>query len=976
MVLFRKAFQFLLAVIITATLSGGNYLSRFAAKGAAANDSRGSVVQGNQPGNFQLLSATTGWVLSGGQLFRSPDGGQTWSMITPPEAQSVWTAYFLNELEGWAVTSVPSDLQPGASKVQLATTRDGGETWERSDLVFDPFPDLPGAQPESVKLLFQDTQNGLLTFKRPTSSNFNVLAGFQTTDGGRTWQALTNPEPGIAASDPAAGPGEATQRQVDMLDDKIGWALETNGVCQADLPKSAATCTQSQSLFHTQDGGQTWIPLALPASSVSPAPLEPELVTTGQAFDKCEVASLSQLQTWWDASPYQAVNLYIGGSLRACSNQALNADYLSEIDRQGWTLIPTWVGPQAACSGYSQRINYDPNKAFQQGIDEANAASQAAQNLRLWGQALYYDLESFETANEECLESAKAFIDAWSGQLHANGFVAGVYGSPCRSGLPDFWYLENAPEAVWIANWYLTPAYNPNASVWDIYCMDSSYWPNHQRLRQYAGGHDETWGSVTMNIDSNVMDGIVAQAYGQSSQICPRPSTPAAAGVILYTSADYDCGGRQAEFGYAWRGAPGFYNLGSFFDGRASSIYLPGGWSARLYENLNGAGGQVCLSNAVTNFAGMTFNNGHALNDQVSSMEVFTALNCGSGAGLQASDIQPPQVSIINHLKSGYLNAANTSPVVIQANLADTGSGVSHAQFFAGYSTGGAWNWQNLGWDVNGGDGWSANWNPSTTPDQTEIGLYVYGWDQAGNGAGVPVLHLTLDRIAPFSVVQALPATLDRTAIHVAWSGSDSLSGLGSFDIQIQDNGGAWQNWLSGVSASTLNGTYYGQLGHSYGFRSRAIDKAGNQETYPASADATTKVNLCDPDAYEPDNAIMQAGTLDSGQAQAHSICGIGDQDWAVFSAQAGQSFFFVTRNLSPDTDTWLGVYDAQGNLLAENDNRGSTDPSSMILFHPNADGLVYLKATNTDARLAGNGVTYDLLAVPAQNIYLPLLNK
>ncbi len=41
-------------------------------------------------------------------------------------------------------------------------------------------------------------------------------------------------------------------------------------------------------------------------------------------------------------------------------------------------------------------------------------------------------------------------------------------------------------------------------------CLSDTLWSNHQRLRQYAGGHDETWGGVTLNIDSDVMDGIVA----------------------------------------------------------------------------------------------------------------------------------------------------------------------------------------------------------------------------------------------------------------------------------------------------------------------------------------------------------------------------------------------------------------------------------------------------------------------------------
>jgi hypothetical protein len=31
-------------------------------------------------------------------------------------------------------------------------------------------------------------------------------------------------------------------------------------------------------------------------------------------------------------------------------------------------------------------------------------------------------------------------------------------------------------------------------------------WVNHQRLHQYKGDHNETWGGVTINIDSNFLD--------------------------------------------------------------------------------------------------------------------------------------------------------------------------------------------------------------------------------------------------------------------------------------------------------------------------------------------------------------------------------------------------------------------------------------------------------------------------------------
>lgn len=99
----------------------------------------------------------------------------------------------------------------------------------------------------------------------------------------------------------------------------------------------------------------------------------------GQGFDKCEIPSLSELQTWKANSPYQVVNLYIGGSRRSCPNTALTAAYLAQLSQQGWKFIPTWVGPQCLYDDISD----DLTTAYNQGVAEANAAIAVAANLAL-----------------------------------------------------------------------------------------------------------------------------------------------------------------------------------------------------------------------------------------------------------------------------------------------------------------------------------------------------------------------------------------------------------------------------------------------------------------------------------------------------------------------------------------------------------------------------------------------------------------
>ncbi len=236
------------------------------------------------------------------------------------------------------------------------------------------------------------------------------------------------------------------------------------------------------------------------------------VISNQQGYDKCEIPSTTQMQTWWNSSPYYEANIYIGGSARACANNGLNAAWVSTVSNQGWNFIPTWVGPQAPCSAFSSRFSYDPPTAYNQGRSEANSAYNVASNLGLIAQGrntiIYYDLEAFP-GDAACREAAKSFISGWSGRLRELGQRAGAYGSACGSYVTDWVGITYVPDDVWLAHWIYN-SYTPGATVWDVACVSNGYWSNHQRLRQYAGGHNETWGGVTFNIDSNAEDGHVA----------------------------------------------------------------------------------------------------------------------------------------------------------------------------------------------------------------------------------------------------------------------------------------------------------------------------------------------------------------------------------------------------------------------------------------------------------------------------------
>jgi hypothetical protein len=208
------------------------------------------------------------------------------------------------------------------------------------------------------------------------------------------------------------------------------------------------------------------------------------------------------MQSWWSNTPWSDANIYIGGSNRGCAQSQLTAAWVKAIFAQGWHLIPTWVGPQApgsGCSGCGQ-MSSTPATAHQQGIAQADLAVAKAKTLELQrATVIYYDMEGYSPSSA----AVSAFIDGWTSRLHELGNTSGVYGG-ANNANTDWSAIGNPPDAVWIASW------DGHARATPISGLSDNLWANQQRIHQYQGGHDETWGGVTFNIDSNYEDGPVA----------------------------------------------------------------------------------------------------------------------------------------------------------------------------------------------------------------------------------------------------------------------------------------------------------------------------------------------------------------------------------------------------------------------------------------------------------------------------------
>jgi peptidoglycan hydrolase-like protein with peptidoglycan-binding domain len=240
---------------------------------------------------------------------------------------------------------------------------------------------------------------------------------------------------------------------------------------------------------------------------------------TGYGFDQCHAPDQRAMNKWLTYSPFLAVGIYISGNSRACRDQPnLTPEWISTQLAKGWRLLPITLGPQASCQprfpryGNDKRISSTPGSknryptARRQARTTAVTAVGDAQALGIApGSTLWYDLEGFDSTNTRCRESALAFLSAWTVKVHDLGYVSGVYSS-AGSGIA---MLDDArvqrpgkfalPDQIWVARW------DGRADTETSY-LRSDGWRPHARVKQYQGGHDETWGGVRINIDRNFLD--------------------------------------------------------------------------------------------------------------------------------------------------------------------------------------------------------------------------------------------------------------------------------------------------------------------------------------------------------------------------------------------------------------------------------------------------------------------------------------
>lgn len=258
----------------------------------------------------------------------------------------------------------------------------------------------------------------------------------------------------------------------------------------------------------------------LPAFAARPEPswagrtaptLAPAPAGIDYMMDAASAPPLSTMQAWQSpgAAPYDAVGVYVpvntGQDSRYDKVQSnLTPSWVSSVAAAGWHVLPIYVGPQYACSSYTNTMSGDPATAQQQGVAAGLDAAASVEGLGIpISSPVLYDLEGVSQRSASCSAAAESFLAGWTLALHQRGRNSGVYGSR-NSTMTDVVAASAdpgwpAPDVLWTATASGTPAtsgYNP---------PPDGTWVG-RRANQFNLGVSRTYNGVSLNVDESAVD--------------------------------------------------------------------------------------------------------------------------------------------------------------------------------------------------------------------------------------------------------------------------------------------------------------------------------------------------------------------------------------------------------------------------------------------------------------------------------------
>lgn len=196
---------------------------------------------------------------------------------------------------------------------------------------------------------------------------------------------------------------------------------------------------------------------------------------------------------------------------------------------------------------------------------------------------------------------------------------------------------------------------------------------------------------------------------------------------------------------------------------------------------------------------------------------------------------------------SGWVSATLSPPCSVQVEDPLSGLDLPTAAYQVSSDGGATWG----PWSAASAEALLSPYWPHTLLATPAFGREGEHWvrfrvaDRAGLMGLSPAFPVRIDRTPPRTWAISPPVSASRE-FSVRWGGEDALSGVASYDVEVRDGGsGPWLRWLS--ATATTEGTFVGEPGHTYYFRVRGRDRAGNEGAFPAAPVGDTATYVLGP---------------------------------------------------------------------------------------------------------------------------------
>ena len=266
------------------------------------------------------------------------------------------------------------------------------------------------------------------------------------------------------------------------------------------------------------------------------------------------------MNAWLKTSPFLAVGIYISGDSRACRSQPnLTPRWIGTQLRKGWRLLPITLGPAgllpAALPALRRRPTINPRPGRQRPLPERPQAgprrggarrsrpprrSASCRAARSGTTSRASTTPTGTAASPRCPSSA---LDQPAARARATSPASTPAPGPASrcsttpgSTAPSAFTL---PDLIWIARW------DGVANTSTSYIREDGWRPGG-RVKQYMGGHDETWGGVTSTSTATTSTSAAAgRAAGEALR--RRPASTSRSYPALHPPAATTAAAGQGE---------------------------------------------------------------------------------------------------------------------------------------------------------------------------------------------------------------------------------------------------------------------------------------------------------------------------------------------------------------------------------------------------------------------------------------------